>query len=150
MNKARNFPSENTLSFTTSWVFLNLLVQTLNLTLRQERKSFKKLNNFIVWLIKPELIEAIRAKHCRIKPHCVTLRFAKLTTLIIRNNRACKHVHRSSANLTNQVHARSQITPLIRTAKLQSHVVIIKQVQEVVSLQNLIAELSKRNAFVGV
>ncbi len=50
----------------------------------------------------------------------------------------------------NQVQAGGEVAPLVGAAEFQRAVVFVKQVEEVVALQHLIAELGEGDAFLGV
>ena len=61
-----------------------------------------------------------------------------------------EHVHVHAAHLVDQIQTGGEVAPLVGAADLQHAMVLVEQVQEVVALQHLIAELSEGDAFLGV
>ena len=55
-----------------------------------------------------------------------------------------------SAYLMDQVQPRDQVPPLVGTAHLQGDAVCVIQVEEIIALEDLVTEFSKRYAFLGV
>lgn len=80
----------------------------------------------------------------------VALGLAELLAGSISDDRASEHIDVHTAHLVNQVQAGGEVAPLVGAAEFQRAVVFVKQVEEVVALQHLIAELGEGDAFLGV
>ena len=94
--------------------------------------------------------ELVRAEHRRVEPDGVALGPAELLAGSIGDNRAGEHVDVHTAHLVDQVQAGGEVAPLVGAAEFQRAVVFVKQVEEVVALQHLVAELGEGDAFLRV
>ena len=61
-----------------------------------------------------------------------------------------EHVDVHTAHLVDQIQTGGEVAPLVGAAEFQRAVVFVKQVEEVVALQHLVAELGEGDAFLRV
>ena len=146
MHQAGDLPSQGALRLACARIGLAFLHKTFDLRLRQEREHLQQVLHLAVGAVEPELVELVRAQHSAIKPDGVTFGLAELLALSVGDDRTGEHVHIRATYLVDQVKTGREVAPLVGSAKLQHALVFVEQMQEVVALQHLIAELGEGNA----
>ena len=150
MHEAGDLPGEGLLGLALAGVGLGFLDQSFDFGLGQEGERLQQAFHLHIRAVDPELVELVRAEHRGVEPDGVALGLAELLAGSISDDRAGEHIDVHTAHLVNQVQAGGEVAPLVGAAEFQRAVVFVKQVEEVVALQHLIAELGEGDAFLGV
>ena len=126
------------------------VVHLIDLLQRQEGQHADALEYISIADIAPVLVELERAGLVGVKPDGVALGLAELLALSVGDDRTGEHIHIHATYLVDQVKAGREVAPLVGSTKLQHAMVFVEQVQEVVALQHLVAELGEGNAIFGI
>ena len=98
--------------------------------------------------VDPELVELVRAGFLRIQPHRAAFSFTKFGAVGFGDQRYGQAKDLVLVQTTGQVDTGGNVAPLVRTADLQRHAVQLVQAGKVVTLQQVVGELGKRDALV--
>jgi len=99
--------------------------------------------------IEPELEERIRAGELGIQPDRARFGLTELGAVRLGDQRCGERMDVRGIDSTHQVNARGDVAPLIRSPGLQDTPVLAEQLQVVVGLQQLVAELGVADAVLG-
>ena len=150
MHEARDLPCEHTLGLAGARIRGGALHEAFDLLLRQEREGLEQAFHLGVRAVDPELVEPVRAEHRGVEPHGVAFGLAEFLAVGVGDDRTGHDVHIDAAHLVDQVEARREVAPLIGSAELEHAVEIVVQVQVVVALEHLVAELGERDALLRI
>ena len=99
----------------------------------------------IVADVHPELIELIRAGVFAAQPDITALGLAELTAVGFGDKRTGEGVGFVAGNFLNELGTGGDVAPLVRTAHLEFAVLMLVQIDKIVSLQQLVGELGERH-----
>ena len=106
----------------------------------------------VVTDVEPELIEGIWRGTIAVEPHVSTLCFAEFPPICLRNQRTgeTESLGFIAQSAANQFGSRGHIAPLVIASELQTHAMMLIEIEEIVALKQLISELGERKSVVSL
>jgi hypothetical protein len=130
-----------------SFGFIRVLAfEISNLFLSQEGKIFEHADDIAIVGANPKLVKAINTGAARVQPDRSGHGFAELAAIGIRDQRQSKPEDMRAQFLAAEVHARSDIAPLIAAADLEFAIVVLAQAIKIERLQQHVAEFGVTDA----
>ena len=145
-----DFLGESLLQWSQAWVAFLLFLKGFNLVLWQIGEDLDIFGSVGVAHVKPELVELVGRSTLWVEPHIATLGLAKLTTIGLGNEWAGDGIGFATVDATDELGACSDVAPLVATAHLQAASLVLIEVEEVIALEQLVAELGERHTVVGI
>ena len=142
--------SQSLLQRTLTGVLRLLGLEGGNLVLGQVGEDFDILSGILVADVEPELVELVWRGALGVKPHIAALGLAKLGAVGLGDERAGDGEGLTAIDAANQLGTRGDVAPLVAATHLQAASLGLIEVQIVVALQQLVAELGERHAVVGI
>ena len=137
--------SQALLQHSATGILLVLLHQCVDDVLLQRGEYLDIALCVVVADVQPELIEAVGRGAIAVQPDVAALSLAKLLAVALGDERTgqCEGLYLVAQRAANQFCTSSHIAPLVVTAQLQLHAIVLIEIQEVVTLQQLIGELGE-------
>ena len=121
------------------------MIERFNLLTAEQREVTQIFASIPVIDVQPELIELVRRRERRVQPYRASFRLAELRPRRRGDERQRRGLRVHALDLANQFHARRDVPPLIAAAHLQHRPIASMQFQEIIRLQQHVAEFSERN-----
>ena len=144
MNQPRKFFRERLLRDAGLGVRFHLGLKRRNLIERLHREDLEVANDIGVGRPEEVLIPVEHWRHLAVHEKRVALALAELLARRVEKKRERETIGRLAAHLADEVCPSRDVAPLIRAADFHLAAVVVVEVQEVVALKNLIAELGER------
>ncbi|KAL6962014.1 tyrosine--tRNA ligase [Sarracenia purpurea var. burkii] len=123
---------------------LHFPLQLTYLLHAQESKCLEKSGYICVWHTEKILIELVRGQHGGGEPECTLLQLPELGAIALQEKGESQAVGPIGLqNPANEVGACSNVTPLIAAPNLDVDAFLLEQVEEVVTLKQLVRELGE-------
>ena len=123
----------------------NVVLQRLDLVARQKGEEPQVGTDVGVVDVDPELVEAVRRRQRGIEPHGARLRLAELRAVGFDDQRNHRTVGALPGHPADQVDPGGDVPPLVAPAQLHGAPLPAVQLQEVVGLEQRVAELGERD-----
>ena len=120
--------------------------ESINLVLGEGGKNLDIPLGIGVRDVEPELIELVWRGITSVEPYISALRLAELAAVGFRYQRTGKGESGLAVHLSHKLDAGGDVSPLVGAAHLHETVLVFVQIDEVVALQQLVGELSKRHS----
>ena len=148
MNHYGNLLSQTLLEYTATWILLVLLYEGINSLLIEVGKDLDILLGIIIAYVQPELVESVRSSAVTVQPDVTALSLTELLTVCLGNQWASEAEALCIVTqcTVNQLSTGSHVTPLVVTTQLETNTILLILIEEVVALEQLIGELSERQA----
>ena len=142
MNEDGNFLSQKLLEFSLSRVELMVCNCSLYLFLGKECENLDVALGIFIGYIEPELVELVRRGSFRIELDVAFLGLAELLSVSLSDEWAGQCVCVGLAeHSSDKFSSGSDVSPLVASAHLQMAVLVLIEPEEIVSLEQLVAEL---------
>ena len=123
-----------------------LLLQSLNLLAPEEGEDADVAGGVDIGAVEPELVELVWRCALGVEPHVSALGLAELGAVGLGDERAGEGVGLATFYAADELGAGGNVAPLVGTAHLQLAALGAVEDEEVVALQQLVAELGERDA----
>ena len=122
--------------------------QRVDFLLAQQRENLDVSGCVLVGAVHPELIESVRRGFFRVEPDVAFLGLAELTAVGLGDEVACEGegLLVGAEFAADEFRAGGDVAPLVGAAHLQLTAFMFKQIEEVVALNELVAELGERHS----
>ena len=144
MHPRRDIGGERALGGPPGGIALLLRSQLLDFAARLQREQFQIFLDVAIVDVDPELVKLVGRRQLGIEVDRACFGFSELLPRRHRDERRDEGVHLGVRDPANQLATRSDVPPLITAAHLQRALPFAEQVQEVVRLQQHVAELGER------
>ena len=145
MDQLRDLGGQRPLCLPRGRVLFSPLDERRDLVARLQREELQVAGDVAVIGVHPELVELVRRRQGRVEPDRPALRLAELRPRCRRDERRHETVCLAGLDATDQVDPRRDISPLVAAAHLDGACFLPVEVQEIVGLQQHVAELGVRN-----
>ena len=148
MNHYGNLLSQTLLKYTATRILLVLLYESIDSLLVKVSEDLDILLGIIIAYVQPELVESVRSSTVTVQPDVTALCLTELLTVCLGNQWASEAEALCVVTqcTVNQLSTGSHVTPLVVTTQLETHAILLILIEEVVALEQLIGELSERQA----
>ena len=148
MNHYGNLLSQTLLKYTATWILLVLLYESIDSLLVKVSEDLDILLGIIIAYVQPELVESVRSSAVTVQPDVTALCLTELLTVCLGNQWASEAEALCVVTqcTVNQLSTGSHVTPLVVTTQLETNTILLILIEEVVALEQLIGELSERQA----
>ena len=148
MNHYGNLLSQTLLKYTATWILLVLLYEGINSLLIEVGKDLDVLLGIVIAYVQPELVESVRSSAVTVQPDVTALCLTELLAVCLGNQRTseAEALCVITQCTMNQLSTGSHVTPLVVTTQLETNTILLILIEEVVALEQLIGELSERQA----
>ena len=123
---------------------------SLDLLFPEQCENLDVAVSILVGHIEPELVELVRGCPLRVEPDIALLGLAELLAVGLPDERAGEGVSVClSESSADELGSGGDVSPLVASAHLQTASLVLVEPEEVVALEELVAELGERHSFPG-